>query len=413
MMKEFNFREIFPCLCAVFVDILGFGLAFPLLTAIFMTGDFLPMSTPETTRFAYLAIGFALYPLFMFFGSSFMGDLSDIIGRKTVLIFCMTGFCIGFSLMGLGIQIKSLSLFFIGRALTGLTAASLPITLAAIADLSLPENKATHMSFAVFIQTLGLVAGPLMAGFLSDQKLIFFFNDATPFFTSGLLALITLVLISSFFVESFEKHPSKKIAFLRIFFVFIEIIKHPRIRILTGAFLFHQIGLGIYLQVILILFNQKYQYGSLKMGLFNAFLGLWLAIGSLLISRFSRYFKIEWLACIFILCLGISVLLTSISPIEILLWIFVIPLGISATAAWSAILTSFSNAVDKKSQGWALGITGATVALSFFVSSFSPNLVPYLGIAFPIALGGFFLILSALIMFFYSRKYISHAFHLD
>ena len=33
-----------------------------------------------------------------------------------------------------------------------------------------------------------------------------------------------------------------------------------------------------------------------------------------------------------------------------------------------------------ESQGWALGITGAVVALAFMITGFSPNLVPYFGV---------------------------------
>ena len=411
MRKKFYYREIFPCFLAVFIDVLGFGLAFPLLTAIFMTGDFLPVATAETTRLAYLAIGFALYPFFMFFGSSFMGDLSDIVGRKKVLIFCMAGFCIGFFLMGTAFQIRSLSLLFIGRSLTGLTAASLPTTMAAIVDLSPPKAKATHMSFAVLVQALGLIFAPLMAGFFSQGKIISFFNEATPFFTSGLLALIVLVLVFLFFTESFKGHSNKKIHPFRIFLIFFEMIQHSRIRILTIVFLLHQIGLGIYLQTVLILLHQKYQYGSFKMGLFNAFFGLWLALGTLTISLLVKRIKIEWIACIAIIGMGASELIMASFPYEILLWVLTILLGICGTVAWSAMLTSFSNAADETSQGWALGITGAIVALAFLLSGFAPNLIPYLGPALPTAVGGVCLILGAFIMFFYLRKYCSYPFH--
>jgi|GEM_PF-6498599 DHA1 family tetracycline resistance protein-like MFS transporter len=79
MKISFSLREILPCLFAVFVDILGFSLAMPILIELFSSNDLLPITTPDSVRFSYLAIGLVLYPAFMFFGSAFMGDLLDFL----------------------------------------------------------------------------------------------------------------------------------------------------------------------------------------------------------------------------------------------------------------------------------------------------------------------------------------------
>src|SRR5690606_12059210 len=94
---HFSAKETLPLFFAILIDILGFGLVYPVLTALFTSNQsILPQSTPESLRFWYLGIGFMLYPFFMFFGSSFMGDLSDKIGRKKVILLCMAGLTLGF-----------------------------------------------------------------------------------------------------------------------------------------------------------------------------------------------------------------------------------------------------------------------------------------------------------------------------
>ncbi len=401
---SFNLKEISPCLFAVLVDILGFSLAIPILTALFTSGDFFPASTSDTVRFAYLAAGFMLYPAFMFFGSSFMGDLSDIIGRKKVLLLCMGGFTFGFILMGLGASAHHLFLLFLGRALTGLTAASLPVTMAAIADLSTPSNKAAHMSFVVIVQGAGIVLGPLMAAFLSNSDFVSFFTDATPFYSAAGLALIAFLWIHTFFSESFERQIGKKLHPFRVILVFIEAAKHPRIRILTSAFLLHQVGIGLYLQLILIFLSQKFQYTSFGIGIFNAFLGLWIALGALFVGPLAKRFRIEWIACSMVALLGLSEFFASLIRPEVLIWINALFVGGFGNIAWSAILTSFSEAVDSNSQGWALGITGAVVALSFMLTGFSPNLIPYFGTLPLIGFGGVCTLVGSLILFYYCRK---------
>lgn len=140
------------------------------------------------------------------------------------------------------------------------------------------------------------------------------------------------------------------------------------------------------------------------MGLFNAFLGLWLGMGVFFIPRLSKNFKIEWVACVFMALLGVSELITSISTLEALLWLLAFLIGTTGSVAWSATLTGFSNAVDEKSQGWALGITGSIVALSFIISGFSPNFIPFFGVMPLIGVGGILLLFASLIMVFYCRK---------
>lgn len=404
MKSSFNFKVVSPCLFAVLVDILGFSLALPVLTALFTTGDFLSSATPDKLRYAYLATGLVLYPFFMFFGSSFMGDLSDITGRKKILMLCMGGFCVGFAVMGVGVELHSISLLFLGRALTGVTAASLPTTMAAIADFSTRENKATHMSFVVLVQSIGFVLGPLMGGLLSDPKLVGFFSDAFPFYVAGALALIAFAWIGLAFHESFV--PSgKKIHPLRVVLVFVEAAKHAPIRNLTFVFLLHQLGIGLFIQLILIYFQKFFNYTTFGMGIFNAFMGIWLGLGLFLIPTLSKRLRIETVVWISLFILGISQLAVSISSFEWLLWLLVIPLAASANIAWSAILTSYSHAVSEDAQGWALGITGAVVALAFIITGFSPNLVPSFGVMPIIAVGGFLLIGSSCIMQYYCKRY--------
>ena len=402
MKASFSFREITPCLYAVLVDILGFGLALPVLTALFTGSNdvMFSSSVSETLRFGYLALGFVLYPLFMFFGSSFMGDLSDIIGRKKVLLMCMAGFTLGFFCMGFAVTLKSLFLLFFGRSLTGLMAASLPTTMAAIADLSTKENKARHMSLVVLVQSIGFVLGPLLSGLLSAVSL------GVPFYFGAFLAFVAVLWIFLAFQESFVKKTHKQIRFLRIFLVFSEVFKHRLLRILTLAFIFHQMGIALYVQLILIYLRQSFAYSAFMMGMFNAFFGLWMAIGILVIVPFAtKRLPVERIAYVCLALTGASQLLSSIFSFQVALWLFVIPLGMFANVAWTAMLTSVSNAVDDKSQGWALGITGAVVALSFILTGFSPNLVPIIGSLPLIALGGVCFLIAWAIMRFYCHRF--------
>ena len=83
-------KAMAPLFAAVFIDIFSFGLMYPVIIALFHD----PMIVgryPPALRDAYLSLAFSLFPLGMFFGASFLGDLSDAIGRRRTLLICMAG----------------------------------------------------------------------------------------------------------------------------------------------------------------------------------------------------------------------------------------------------------------------------------------------------------------------------------
>lgn len=404
----FSFKEVSPLLFAIFVDILGFGMVYPVLTALFTdpSTSILPDHISNNLRFFYLSLGFLLYPLFMFFGSSFMGDLSDIWGRKKVLMICMFGLALGFFAMGFGVTFSSLTLLLCARGFSGLMSACMPIAMASIADLSTKQNKTVHMSYVTLIQALGFVIGPLFGGILSDKGVVDFFNFSLPFYLSSCLALIAFIWIFLSYQETFIRNLESKINFKRIYQLFVQIAKNPAVRLLSFSFLFMQMGIALYLQLILIYFQSHFNYSSAKMGAFNGFIGFWMALGLLcIVPILAKKYSAEKIAFWMLGLAGLSTLLSSIIPQQIPLWLIVIPLAISTQIAFATMLTSFSNSVSKDSQGWVMGISGSVIALSFTITGMSPSLVPFLGTKPLIFLGGLFLLLAAFLIGSYIRKH--------
>ncbi len=161
-----------PCLFAIVIDALGFGLVYPVLTTLF-TAEASPMlsaDVSESLRYFYLGLGFMLYPFCMFFGAAFMADLSDNYGRKKILLICMAGIALSFLAMAIAVEIQSIALLMLGRAVSGIMAGSQPIAQAAIADLSTSQTKAKNMSIISLSFCVGTVLGPFIGGVTSDPS---------------------------------------------------------------------------------------------------------------------------------------------------------------------------------------------------------------------------------------------------
>ncbi len=107
----------------------------------------------------------------------FYGKLSDLYGRKPMLLIGITLFLIGSALSGLSQDMTQLIIF---RGVQGLGAGALfPISLAVIGDLFTPAERGKYQGLFGAVFGLSSIIGPLLGGFLTEHAtwhLIFFVN---------------------------------------------------------------------------------------------------------------------------------------------------------------------------------------------------------------------------------------------
>jgi EmrB/QacA subfamily drug resistance transporter len=95
------------------------------------------------------------------------GKLSDLFGRKPMLVFGIVVFLIGSSLSGLSQTMWQLILF---RAVQGLGAGALfPISLAVIGDLFTPAERGKYQGLFGAVFGIAFLVGPFTGGFLTDN----------------------------------------------------------------------------------------------------------------------------------------------------------------------------------------------------------------------------------------------------
>ena len=107
----------------------------------------------------------------------FYGKLSDIFGRRLMLLFGVSVFLIGSALSGLSWSMESLIIF---RGVQGVGAGAIfPVSLAVIGDLFSPRERGRYQGLFGAVFGVASILGPLLGGFLTDNlswHWIFFVN---------------------------------------------------------------------------------------------------------------------------------------------------------------------------------------------------------------------------------------------
>lgn len=143
----------------VLLDMLAFGIIIPVLPK--LVERFMEGNTSEAARiYGYMALGWGLM---QFFSMPIIGMLSDRFGRRPVVLISCLGLGLDFILMALA---PDLTWLFIGRLLSGLTAASFSTAFAYVADVTPAEERAGKYGLLGAAFGLGFILGPALGGLL-------------------------------------------------------------------------------------------------------------------------------------------------------------------------------------------------------------------------------------------------------
>ena len=144
----------------ILLDMLALGMIIPVLPLIieaFRGGD---------TASAARTIGLfgTVWSAIQFVASPVLGALSDRFGRRPVILLSNGGLAADYLLMAVA---PTLGWLFVGRILSGVTAASIPTAFAYIADVTPPERRARAYGLMGAAFGLGFILGPAIGGMLS------------------------------------------------------------------------------------------------------------------------------------------------------------------------------------------------------------------------------------------------------
>lgn len=159
----------------VMLDMIGVGLIIPSLPDImrrFVSGGDVS---------AYYGYFISAYAIMQFLAAPLLGALSDLYGRRPVLLLSLLVAGLDYILMAFA---PTLFILFLGRIVAGLTGANYTVAMAYIADVSKDENRSANFGLIGAAFGMGFIIGPALGGVLGD------WGPQYPFLAAALMNIL-------------------------------------------------------------------------------------------------------------------------------------------------------------------------------------------------------------------------------
>jgi MFS transporter, DHA1 family, tetracycline resistance protein len=173
-MRRAAFAFVFV---TVLLDMLALGIIIPVLPRLIL--DFVG---GDAVRGAdYLGLFGTAWALMQFVFSPIHGALSDRFGRRPVILLSNFGLGLDYILMALA---PSLAWLFVGRIISGISAASIATSYAYVADVTEPDRRAGLFGMLGAAFGIGFVLGPALGGIAGS------YDPRLPFWIAAGLSLL-------------------------------------------------------------------------------------------------------------------------------------------------------------------------------------------------------------------------------
>ncbi len=395
-MKNKNALIVLILIFTVIIDIMGMGLVLPLMPSLFLIDHSTFIEGTRAAHYFYYAIAMSAWPLGLFFGTPFLGDLSDRFGRRSILMLCLIGTALTYLFSGLSAEWNFLSLFLISRFLSGFFAGSYILAQAVMVDISPDHLRSRYLGWISMAASIGFVIGPVITSLTAGTHFVSWLSLETPFYIAAILSLLNLSSVALFLPETDTHRRELKLSLFSPITLCSHIFRDKRTMIIGLSFLFMQIGWGFYVQDIPLILNQVFHLDVKYLGLFFAVLGMGVLTGVLFVQPvLLRYFSLKNLTIWTMVATCIILMASVVFPFISVQWLSAYFATIPELVGYTAVLTLLSKAVNDNEQGKIMGGTGAIYGASWFVNALLIGALSNVGAYVPLIIGCICYLLSA------------------
>lgn len=352
----------------IFIDSLAAFISFPLLLKFIYSSHFIFLNSFISDADKNILYGLILgvTSLVGIIVAPLVSYLSDILGRKNILLLSLLLSIVTNLLMITGFIWNSLLLLFTAKAFNGIAATSQPIAEAAVIDNSNANNRSYRIGLIAFSMVCAMTLGPLLGAYLSDPKICHYFTLSTPLYISLLLSLINIVLLITVLDDKKQLIQEHKYQLLNTLQISLNNTKL----------------LGYFVMFFLMQFSWALFYQSMPLTLMKAFnlsvdysstylsvLSLCMAIGLLIINYYLlKYFSSKKVMIYAFIIAGICYATLSFMDMHIIGWIVAIILALVIGLYYPSLASLMSQQNNSGTQGWLMGCNTALMRFAWLIS---------------------------------------------
>jgi len=329
---------------------IGFGIITPIFPFYI---DALGMAGIEL---GVLAASFAIARIF-FAGP--IGNLSDRVGRKPILMISLLGFALSNIIYAYATEVI---VMIVARAAEGaISAGFFPAANAFISDVTTKENRGTAMGYLSMGNMVGFVVGPALGGFLAQ-----FLGIRMPFILAAVATLITMVLVFILVKEPVRRTVKESLPKLPV----REVFARARscygalgIAMFANMFAMGILEVAFMLDAVINIGVQPYE-----IGIFFGVIGITMMVGNLGFGKLSDIRGRKWLIVIGAMVGAVSLVMFMYAADVIALFVAGIVLSIGMSMRGPAIQALIADVTDPSAYGVIMGAFGAVSNSAYAVS---------------------------------------------
>lgn len=401
-MRSATRRVLLPYAIVILFAYIGFALPLPILPEMFLDPErsIFPSHYDLKIKMLLLGLIMASFPLGQFFGSPFLGHLSDRYGRKKVILFSLAGTTVGYLITAVSVGMQSIAGMFLGLAFCGFCEGNVTIAQSVIADLTHEEGKheekAVHFGWINIFISMGFIIGPLMGGQLADPSIVSWFTFATPFWFAALMTVIGMIVIYKYSKETLKEKNQQKWDFFKSVW---SGFKKKGLKIYYVANFFLAIGYFSFFRFLPVFLERTFDFSAAQLGYVMVYDAIMIGVGVvLLIPPLAKRFKpvVSLAVFSFLLAISFIVCILPVNPYALIVTIPPIGLFLAVTITNGSLV--ISNAASKEFQGQALGTLTSVQVLAEFLTGIFGGVLAAKTMTLPLYVGALMSVVCGVIL---------------
>ena len=232
--------------------------------------------TPRWPRSLTYGVLVAAYSFTMLFMAPLLGQLSDRLGRKRVLVVCLGGLLAGNLLIAGSLVVGWVWLTLLGRLAAGATAGCQPVAQAAMVDWGPPAGKALRLSICLLASSLGFSFGPVLAGLFAGDPATGTWATALPVFVLSGLTLVGWLALAAFYRSppALKAVGRTRVSLTDFVRSFQEVYRVRAVRLLMLYMLLMQVACSAYYSFAGVYLKMALGYSEVRSDTFQALFGV-------------------------------------------------------------------------------------------------------------------------------------------